>query len=221
MTNFDSAVVGATGLTGSFLMQELLKSQESFVALVRRPINDQHISFQLLDFEQPQIPSVQTLYYCFGTTLKKAGSVENFKFIEIELGKKILMAAKAAGVQRLILLSAAGVSKKSSYLYSRVKFEVEQMAQDLNFQTLIILRPSLLLGPRQESRPFEFLSQKLLGPLAKLMVGPLKKISPVEASKVARVMAGLAHSGRSGFHLISNEQILKLGQSFNVIRQNK
>jgi uncharacterized protein YbjT (DUF2867 family) len=221
MKNFDSAVVGATGLTGSFLMQELLKSQESFVALVRRPINDQRINYQLLDFKNLLIPPVRTLYYCFGTTLKNAGSEENFKFIEIELGRKILVAAKTAGVQQLILLSAAGVSKKSNYLYSRVKFEVEQMAQDLNFQTLIILRPSLLLGPRQESRPFEFLSQKFLGPLAKLMVGPLQKISPVQASIVAWVMASLAHSGRSGAHLISNEQILKFGQSFNVIRQNK
>ena len=66
----------------------------------------------------------------------------------------------------MILISSVGASSKSNIFYSRVKGLVEESLEDIGFEEFHILRPSLLLGKRMDSRPVENISKLILDPLS-------------------------------------------------------
>ena len=74
-------------------------------------------------------------------------------------------AARAAGASRCGVVTAMGANAHSRIFYNRVKGEVERDLQALGFATLVIARPSLLVGERQAlqqaARPAESLSIQL------------------------------------------------------------
>ena len=55
-----------------------------------------------------------------------------------------------------------------------------------------IVRPSLLLGAREDRRIAEDIAQKVAPILAPLFIGPLKKYRPVPADAVAAALEQLA-----------------------------
>jgi uncharacterized protein YbjT (DUF2867 family) len=69
--------------------------------------------------------------------------------------------------------------------YTRVKGEVERDLAALGLQRLVVMRPSLLLGDRTESRPGERLAILLSRPLGALMIGPLSKYRAIDSRDVA------------------------------------
>jgi len=97
----------------------------------------------------------------------------------------------------LLVVSAAGSSLHALSFYARVKALMEQDVSSLGYPVAEILRPSLLLGARAESRPVERVAQRL----APLMPGPLRKYRPVSASQVAAAMIELARRGEVGVHI--------------------
>jgi uncharacterized protein YbjT (DUF2867 family) len=100
-------------------------------------------------------------------------------------------AAKAAGAGKLLVVTAMGANSKSGIFYNRVKGEVEAHLAELGVAELHVLRPSLLLGERDERRPAEALGMALAKPLSALMFGPLARYRPIEGSSVARALLAL------------------------------
>ena len=99
---------------------------------------------------------------------------------------------KKQGAEQFLVISALGADKDSKVFYNRVKGEMEAALQELGYPCLRIIRPSLLLGPREEFRLGEKIGV-MLAPILKLfMQGPLKKYRPVEAEKVGRFMVKIA-----------------------------
>ena len=78
----NAMIIGATGLVGSKLLPLLLDSRhyEKVTALVRRPISIKHPKLNVIyvDFRQLEgsFPneSIDDLFGCLGTTIKKAKS---------------------------------------------------------------------------------------------------------------------------------------------------
>jgi uncharacterized protein YbjT (DUF2867 family) len=66
------------------------------------------------------------------------------------------------------------------------------------FAAVWLLRPSLLLGERGETRPGERAAELVLRPLGPLMRGPLRRFRPIHADDVAAAMVRLALSDGSG-----------------------
>ena len=64
-------------------------------------------------------------------------------------------AAKDAGVETYVLISSGGANSKSAMAYPRMKGELEDAVKALDFKHTIILRPGLIVGERNESRPAE------------------------------------------------------------------
>jgi uncharacterized protein YbjT (DUF2867 family) len=75
---------------------------------------------------------------------------------------------------------------------------MERDVAALGFPGGHIVRPSLLLGARSESRPGEHFAQVLSPLLSPLMVGPLARYRPVRGEDVARALLTLAARGASG-----------------------
>ena len=86
-----------------------------------------------------------------------------------------------------------GADKNSMVFYSRVKGEMESALQLQDYPCLRIIRPSLLLGPREEFRLGEKIGRLLTPVMKPFMMGSLKKYRPVQAESVARFMVKVAH----------------------------
>lgn len=202
-------VAGATGLVGSALLRRLAASQEyrRIKLLGRRPpaLETGKQQFIASDFGNLEALGAELaaddVYCCLGTTMRKAGSQAAFERVDYHMVVDLARAALKSGAKRFVVVSAAGASLKSPAFYSRVKARMEHAVSELPFEAVHILRPSLLLGTRQELRPAERLGQKLAPLLSLLMRGPLKKYRPIRAGDVAAAMITLALSPITGVHV--------------------
>lgn len=120
----------------------------------------------------PALPRVDDVYITLGTTIAAAGSQQAFRAVDQDAVIATARTALAAGATRCGVVTAMGADAHSRIFYNRVKGEVEQALKSLGFATLVIARPSLLLGERealgQAARPAESFSIKafkLLDPL--------------------------------------------------------
>jgi len=202
-------VAGATGLIGGLLLRQISshRGYSEVRVLGRRPPSHESgkIKFVMSDFaDLPALGAalaVDDVYCCLGTTIRKAGSAAAFERVDYHMVVDLARAAHKAGAKRFIVVSAAGSSVKSPAPYSRVKARMEQAVSGVPFEAVHILRPSLLLGDRAESRPAERVGQILAPLLAPFMIGPLKKYRPVQAREVADAMVILATAGKPGVHV--------------------
>lgn len=202
-------VAGATGVVGMALLTRLLADARygSVKVLTRRPLKLTHRKLLVLSLPDADLAKLGSalaaddVFCCLGTTLKKAGSQAAFERIDFHLVLELARAALAHGAQQFLVVSAAGSSLKSPSFYSRVKARMEQAVQLLGYPTTHILRPSLLLAQREESRPGEWLSQKLAPLLNPLLGGSLAIYRAVPAETVAAAMLTLALRHLSGTHI--------------------
>lgn len=204
-----AVLAGATGLVGGELLRQLVARREyrEIRVLGRRPPSHETgkqrfiaTDFSNLDALAGDL-AVDDVFCCLGTTLRKAGSRAAFERVDYHMVVDLARTAHMAGAGRFVVVSAAGASARSPAFYSRVKARMEQAVGEIPFAAAHILRPSLLLGAREEFRAAERLGQKFAPLLALFMPGPLKKYRPVQASAVAAAMVELALSDATGVHI--------------------
>ena len=188
-------VVGATGLIGKQLVQRLFDepSYSLVKVLVRRSLGilNPKLHEIVFDFEHPDLDQVRAndVFCCLGTTIKKAGSQEAFRKVDLTYPLIVARAAKENGARQFLIVTAMGADRNSFFFYNRVKGEVEEELQQLNFYNLRIFRPSLLLGERNERRVGEKIGELLAAVVGPLLIGPLRKYKAIDSAKVARAMA--------------------------------
>ncbi len=193
-------LLGATGLTGGKVLQGLLGRDEvsQVVALVRHKLPtlheklDQHeVDFDKLE-DNAELFDVDVIICCLGTTIKKAGSQDQFRKVDLGYPMKAGELGRSRGVRAFILMSAIGASSSSTIFYNRVKGELEDALRDLDYPYLSIYHPSLLLGDRKEQRTAEALGIKAMPLVNRLLIGPLDKYRGIEAQTVASAMVNEA-----------------------------
>ena len=210
-------VAGASGLVGGFLLDALLEAPQyrEVHSLGRRPLPRQHPKLvqHTVDFARlggEALPPAQDAFCCLGTTIKKAGSQEAFRAVDHDAVLAFASAAKKAGVQRFLVVTALGSDARSRVFYNRVKGETEEALKTMGFESLVILQPSLLLGERAESRPGEraaIIASRVLAPLLR----PLAS-RPIEARTVARAMVALAQAAPQGVRVAPSGELQQLGR---------
>ena len=206
-------VIGATGLIGGHLV-ELLGKDERYnevVILSRRKIqylNPKKI-VQVIDYDHPDASVIKGdhVFCAIGTTIKKAGSKENQYKIDCEYPARFAQIAKQNGAQKFILVSSLGADPKASNFYMRTKGDLEEKLKSVNFDSLVILRPSILLGQRREFRLGERIGIFMMQLLRPLLIGSFKKYRGVAASAVAQRMLQAAVSDTEKLEVISSEAI--------------
>ncbi len=213
-------VFGGSGLVGGHLLHQLLESSAyGQVAVFGRKVLDvdhPRLEQHIVDFDDPA--SWETgvkgddLFICLGTTMKKAGSREAFYRVDFTYTHMAARIASRRQVGQLLLVSSAGADAGSLFYYSRVKGELEDAVKKLPFWSIHILRPSLLLGDREEQRPAEQAAGWLGRALVRVTGGnSLFGMAPVEAATVARAMVRLAGKIESGIFVHTSADIQRLG----------
>lgn len=201
-------LIGATGLVGQAALEQLLADDAVVEVRVwaRQPAPCAHprLSWQVVDFEQlasqADCSGLDSVLCCLGTTTGKAGR-DGLVKVDHDYVLSIAQTARAAGVGGFAVISALGASARSPSHYSRVKGRMENALRGLNFAALEILRPSLLLGKRNESRRAEDWAQGCAPLLNPLLAGPLKRYRAIEARQVAADLISLAKQAQPGAHV--------------------
>lgn len=205
------ALAGATGLVGRLILEGLLAdtSVQTVHVLGRRGPRVAHarITCHIVDFSAlPPLPPVDEVYLALGTTIKVAGSQAAFRSVDFDANLAVARAALAAGARRCGLVSAMGANAKSGVFYNRVKGELEEALAQLPFEGLVIARPSLLAGNREElgqpARPLEKVGEtvsKILGPLIPA------NYRPIAAAQVARTLLARTPSAKGRAVVVSGE----------------
>ena len=117
---------------------------------------------------------------------------QRFSEIHGELPGRIARAATAAGVERLVHLSAIGADPKATSAYARSKAAGEAAVSEA-FVTATILRPSIVVGP-EDGFFNRFAAMARLLPALPLIGGGHTKFQPVYVGDVAAaIAAALTH----------------------------
>jgi uncharacterized protein YbjT (DUF2867 family) len=210
-------ILGATGAVGQQLLRRLVESDKfaKIHAPTRRGPGVEHKKIIPHAFEEIYRPwkldvQVSDFFYCFGSTLKSAGSQEEFRRIELSIAHEALLVAKQTGVKRFYLVSAQGVGPQSLIPYLRTKAEVEKILKNHSFQSFFLYRPSLLITAREELRVGELVAQRALRPMLPLLQRYLAGRAPVKVEQVAQAMLVDALKGEEGMFVRENRNIIEL-----------
>ena len=151
------------------------------------------------------------VFCCLGTTIKKAGSKEAFTRVDYNYVTQLAEITANKGASQFLVVSSMGADPSSLFFYNRVKGKMEEDIKKYGFETVHIIRPSLLLGEREEQRTGEEIASKIMKPISTLMVGPLEKYKPIQAETVAKALVNLAAQDIKGIHLHLSDDLEEVG----------
>jgi len=210
-------LIGGTGLTGSLLVRQLLADSAitRVISVSRKPLNISNAKLtEVLVADLAELPAIAgemrgELYFCcLGTTIKAAGSEENFEKVDHAAIVAFAKNAKTHDAKSFTLVSAMGANASSMIFYNRVKGRTENDVRALGLRSLIIFRPALLVRPRHEFRSWaEKVATKTLVPLSRLLPSGTRKSLITEPETLAKRMLAEAKAAPEGVHVIPAKDI--------------
>ena len=218
-----AVLLGATGLTGNYLLH-LLLADDYFAqirVLVRKPFAFIHPRLEVCvtDFDDHDnfhraLGKGDTIFCCIGTTMKKVnGDKALYRRIDFDIPVHAAQWGIDNGFSQYLVVSAIGANAKSSNFYLSLKGSMEEAIHALPYTSLHIFRPSILLGSREGKRKGEKLAQSIMPALSFMLAGSLKKYRAIEASDVAKAMLAAAKSGKWGINVYEHAQMKTLQAS--------
>jgi uncharacterized protein YbjT (DUF2867 family) len=209
-------VIGATGLTGSALIRQLLDDPRftAVVALTRRPTAVAHPNFreQLIDFGQPatwqDLVRGDVALSALGTTRKDAGSLAAQRIVDVDYQLAFARAAANNGVPSFVLLSSINADPTSRLAYPKMKGELDDAVSALPFAKVRIIRPGFLAGHRTPPRRGETIAIAIANFLA--AVGIARELRPIQVDTVAASMIASLFDGPTPRRTYTGSQLFSL-----------
>jgi uncharacterized protein YbjT (DUF2867 family) len=204
-------LAGATGLVGRAALRRALADArvDRVVAPTRRPLPP-HPKLENPQVDFDALPAdaswwmVDGVMCTLGTTIRTAGSQAAFRRVDHDYVVAVATLARAHGARAFALTSAMGASPTSRIFYNRTKGETERSVAACGYRSFTIVRPGVIGGEREESRPAEFVALRVLRALGPLL--PRRyRISPAE--RIADALLTAAIDARPGQHLIGAAEL--------------
>jgi uncharacterized protein YbjT (DUF2867 family) len=215
-----AVVLGATGLIGQHLVQELL--QDEFFSkvriLVRRPFSIDHpkADIQVVNFNDEKdiaarIDIGDVIFCCIGTTRKKVkGNKTEYRKVDYDIPIITARLGIQHGFNQFLMVSAVGANPIAANFYLQLKGCIEEDITALPFESIHIFRPSILLGKREEYRPGENIGKALASAISFLLLGAWRKYKPIPAAHVAKAMVAAANKEQAGVHVYEYDEMREL-----------
>ena len=190
-------ISGATGLVGSILIKKLVSDVNcvKVISVSRKSVgikSDKLNEVLVRDFSElathREVLNGDVYFSCLGTTIKDAGSQENFRKIDFDAILAFGKIAEFHAGQALVVISASGANPRSAIFYNRIKGEIEASLLQLKIDRIIIFRPGLLMGNRKVFRLSERIFVKLFDILTPLLPSFLSKRIMTSAETLAERM---------------------------------
>ncbi len=215
-----ASIIGATGMVGSYLCDEILKDDYFDVArlIVRRPATKSHPKMQvaLVDFDDAEslklaLEETDTLFCCIGTTQKNVkGDNHLYRKIDFDIPVKAARFAKEAGCEKIVLVSSVGANPHSRTFYLKLKGELENAIAGMGMSSVHIMQPSMLLGDRKEKRTGERFLQSSMNVVSGIFNGSMRKFRAIPGQSVAKAMLAASKKTNEGLSRYTYDDIIKL-----------
>lgn len=209
------AIIGASGLIGGSLVDELLKTTDDKITIIsRRPLgfSNSRIQELIVDFTNQSdlnkaLKGIDAVFIAIGTTQKKMkGDLVAYRKVDYDIPVAVAEACIINNVPKLLLVSSVGADSSSSNFYLRLKGELEEAISKMSIPYIGIFQPSLLLGDRKEFRLGEKISQ-LVMPLFAFAIP--SKYKPIAASSVAKAMIREAIHNEAGVRKYTYKDLIR------------
>lgn len=195
-------VFGGSGFVGSQVVRALARKGLRVRVAVRQP----HLAGDLRlcgDVGQIQItqanvrnkPSVERALVGADAAINLVSTLyehgrQKFQSLNVMGAKNVAEAAKAAGVARLVQMSALGADEASASKYARTKALGEAAARQA-FPGAVVIRPSIVFGPEDDFFN-RFANMATMAPALPLIGGGHTRLQPVFVGDVAKAVARAA-----------------------------
>ena len=201
---------GGSGFIGSQAVRALARRGWRIRVAVRNPVlaieiqplgDPGQIQFMRCDITNPAdvaqaVRGADAVVNLVGV-LHDAGGKRGFDAVHTEAAKTIAEAAKAAGVERLVQISAIGADAASSSAYGRTKAQAEAAVRAI-YPDAVILRPSLVFGAG-DGFLNRFAAMATMAPALPLIGGGETRFQPVYVGDVAEAIArGVTRADAAG-----------------------
>ncbi len=211
-----ATIIGSTGLTGSYLVQLLVADPaiSKIISISRKSLKISNAKLEeVLISDLGELPTLESrirgdIYFCcLGTTIKAAGSKENFEKVDHDAIVAFAKIANAHDAKSFTLISAMGSNESSIFFFNKIKGRTENDIKALGFHSLNIFRPALLIGHRQEFRLAEMIAIKVLMPFTLLLPARISKSLITNIETLATRMLSEGKSAVPGIHVILAKSI--------------
>ena len=206
-------IIGATGLTGSLLLQRLLDDDryQSIKLFSRNSCNMTHSKIEehivdLFELEKHQdLFNADEVFCCIGTTKAKTPDESMYLKIDYEIPVKLAHICVNKGINTFVVISALGANKKSKLFYNRTKGRMEEDVLRKKIKNTYILQPSLISGNRSEKRFGEKIAKIFMAGLNPFLIGSFKKYRSIHQKTIVNTMVWLANNNYKSGRIPSNE----------------
>ncbi len=208
-------IIGGTGATGKDLLSQLLADDtySEVHCFVRKPLTLTHpkLHAHVVNFDTPEawtdLLQGDVAFSCLGTTLAVAGSKEAQWRVDYDYQYTFAQQCKANGVPTFVLISAAGAKAQSKLFYNRMKGQLEDAVKALDFPSLLIFQPSVLIRSNSD-RGGENFTVKVIAFLNKL--GLFKRYRPMPTEILAEKMLSAVHKSPKGTFTFILDKIFEI-----------
>jgi|SRR5690606_61825 len=231
-------IAGGSGLVGTQLLHQLFIQDhyDQVIAVGRKELTLKHHKLVQIQVDFDRLPVIDIVdklrekdlggdnhslitalssgdvaihaFCSLGTTIKQAGSKENFYKIDHDFVIAFAKWCREIGASKFLYVSAIGADPDSRIFYNKVKGEVERDLKQLSFNYLGLFQPSLLLGNRKESRIGEDVGKVVMKALT--AIGIYRKYKPIYDYQVAKAMVYHAAQDKGGVEVISSKAMHNL-----------
>ena len=197
-----ATVFGGSGFVGRYTVRALARDGWRVRAAIRRPdlagylqpmgavgqIHAVQANLRFPDSVAASLDGADVAINLVGLLFKSGA--QTFEKVHVEGARAVARAARAAGVKRLIHVSAIGADPRSKGRYGRTKAAGEAAVLG-EFPDAIILRPSIVFGPEDDFFN-RFANLARMAPLMPL-VGAKTKFQPVYAGDLAQAIVAASN----------------------------
>jgi NADH dehydrogenase len=135
------AITGGTGFVGSHLAKRLLSEGHDVVLLARHALPDVEAPFVASDLSDVKglkeaFTHCDALAHCAG--INREIGEQTFQRVHVDATRNVVEAAKAAGVQKIVLMSFLRARPNCDSPYHKSKWEAEQIVRNSGLEYTII-----------------------------------------------------------------------------------
>jgi uncharacterized protein YbjT (DUF2867 family) len=214
-------LIGSSGLIGSQLLDLLIKDERigTIILPVRREpaITHAKLRVMVVDFSQASayaemVRGSECVFCAIGTTNKKvSGDKDAYRKVDFDIPVNAARAAASEGCYSFVLVSAVGANPdNNANFYLKLKGVTEEAVAKEHIPQVVFMRPSILLGPRSESRMGESIAKAISAAVSPLLFGSARKYRAIQARDVAGAMLAATRKLSKGMHVMEYDEMKKM-----------
>ena len=211
-------ILGATGLTGSHLLELLLNDPNYDLVKVftRKKLPNIHPKLEEHEIDLLKLSdyadefTADVVFCCIGTTKAKTPNKELYRAVDYGIPVEAAKLCKKNAINSFIVISAIGANPQSKVFYNRLKGEMERDVLAQQIEHTQLLQPSLIVGNREEKRIGEDLSKQFMKLFGFLIPARYKMI---EGKTIAKAMVQMANNPTKE-HIVPSEKIKEIAEEY-------